>query len=62
MKQHGVILLLLSIFLCAPACKQAQQEKVPPQEKSPVQEQTQKKSMVIPGKEAGNTPHNPMKL
>ena len=45
MKQHGVILLLLSIFLCGPGCKEAQQEQGSPQEKGPVPEQTQKKSV-----------------
>ena len=62
MKQHGVILLLLSIFLCGPGCKQAQEEPGSVQEKSPVQEQTQKKPVPMPEKESGNKTQNPMKL
>jgi hypothetical protein len=62
MKQHTVVLLLLGIFLCGPGCKQAQEEPGSPQEKSPVQEQTQKKSSPMPEKEAVSKPQNPMTL
>jgi hypothetical protein len=62
MKQHGVIVILLSIFIFGPGCKQAQQEQGSPQEKSPVQEQVQKKSVPVPEKEAGSMSQNPMKL
>ena len=62
MKQYCVILLLFCIFLCAPGCKQAQQEQASSQEKSPVQKQSQKKALPIPEKEGGNTSQNPMQL
>ena len=62
MKQLGIILLILSIFICGPGCKQEQEEPGSQQEKSPVQEQSQKKSVPVPKKEAGSTPQNPMKL
>jgi hypothetical protein len=62
MKQYGIILLLLSIFLCDLGCKQAQEEPGSQQEKIPVQEQPQKKSVPIPEKKAGNKAQNPMKL
>jgi hypothetical protein len=62
MKQLGLILLLLSLFLYGPGCKKAEEEPVSQQEKSPVQEQTQKKSIPITEKEVASTPQNPMKL
>ena len=62
MQQHGLILILLSIFIFGPGCKQAQQEQASPQDKNPVQEQSQKKYVPMPEKEAGNKTQNPLQL
>jgi hypothetical protein len=62
MKQHGVILLLLSFFLWSPGCKQAEEEAGSVQEKSPVQEQVQKKPVPVPEKKVKSKPQNPIQL
>ena len=62
MKQHCVILLLLSVFLCGPGCRQAQEEPGPIEEKSAAQEQGKQKSVQIPEKKTETTPQNSMKL
>ena len=54
--------IILCLCFCLLSCKQAQEEPGSLQEKSPVQEQAQKKSVPMPEKEAGSTPQNPMKL
>ena len=62
MKQHCVILLLLSVILCGPGCKQAQEEPASAEEKSAAQEQGKKESVQIPEKKAEAKPQNSMKL
>ncbi len=62
MKHHCVILLLLSVILCGPGCRQAQEEPGSVAEKSAVQEQDKQKTVQMPEKRAEAKPKNSMKL
>ena len=62
MKQHYVILLILSILLCSSGCRQAQEESRSIPEKKPVQEQVQGKSLKMLEKKTETQSQNPMKL
>lgn len=62
MKRNYVILLLVSVFLCGPGCRQAQEAPGSVEEKSVAQEQDKQKSVQIPEKKAETTPQNSMKL
>ena len=62
MKQHCVILLLLSVILCGPGCRKAQEEPASAQEKSAVQEEGTQKTLQMPEKKVEAKPQNPMQL
>ena len=62
MKQHCVILFLLSFILCGPGCRQAQEERGSVEKKSAVQEQDKQKSVQMPEKKTEAKPQNSMKL